>query len=90
MRGRRFTQRRGPLVIYDQDNGLTKAFRNIPGVELASVHALNLLQLTPGGHLGRLIVWSQGAFEQLDTVYASRSRRRPSAGAASRGGCRSR
>ena len=51
MRGRRFTQRRGPLVIYDQDNGLTKAFRNIPGVELASVHALNLLQLTPGGHL---------------------------------------
>ena len=71
MRGRRFTQRRGPLVIYDQDNGLTKAFRNIPGVELASVHALNLLQLTPGGHLGRLIVWSQGAFEQLDTVYGT-------------------
>ena len=71
MRGRRFTQRRGPPVIYDQDNGLTKAFRNIPGVELASVHALNLLQLTPGGHLGRLIVWSQGAFEQLDTVYGT-------------------
>ena len=35
------------------------------------MHALNLLQLTPGGHLGRLIVWSQGAFEQLDTVYGT-------------------
>lgn len=34
MRGRRFRQRRGPLVIYDQDDGITKAFRNIPGVEL--------------------------------------------------------
>ena len=31
MRNRRRIQRRGPLVIFNQDNGLTRAFRNIPG-----------------------------------------------------------
>ena len=31
MRNRRFTQKRGMCVIYDQDEGITKAFRNIPG-----------------------------------------------------------
>lgn len=31
MRNRRRIQRRGPCIIYNQDAGLTKAFRNIPG-----------------------------------------------------------
>jgi len=71
MRNRRFVQRRGPLVVYDTDNGITKAFRNIPGVELADVKALNLLQLAPGGHLGRFCLWTQGAFEKLDQVFGT-------------------
>merc|ERR1719350_1821154 len=33
LRNRRHVQKLGPLVIYDQDQGLTKAFRNIPGVD---------------------------------------------------------
>lgn len=32
MRNRRRIQRRGPCIIYNQDAGVTKAFRNIPGV----------------------------------------------------------
>lgn len=31
MRNRRYVQRKGPLVIYDEDQGITKAFRNLPG-----------------------------------------------------------
>merc|ERR1719333_1739285 len=31
MRNRRYTMRRGPLVVYSEDSGLTKALRNIPG-----------------------------------------------------------
>ncbi|CAF98353.1 unnamed protein product, partial [Tetraodon nigroviridis] len=31
MRNRRRIQRRGPCIIYNQDAGVTKAFRNIPG-----------------------------------------------------------
>jgi len=71
MRGRRYTQRRGPLVIFNEDNGISKAFRNIPGVETVNVNALNLLQLAPGGHLGRFVIWTQAAFEKLDSVFGT-------------------
>lgn len=70
-RNRRHVQRRGPLVVYSNDKGIVKAFRNIPGVDLCSVNALNLLQLAPGGHVGRFIVWTQPAFEKLDALFGS-------------------
>jgi large subunit ribosomal protein L4e len=74
LRGRRHRQRRGPLVVYNpEEDGkeLVRAFRNIPGIETCSVHALNLLQLAPGGHLGRFIVWTSSAFAALDKIYGS-------------------
>jgi len=70
-RNRRFVQRRGPLVIYEHKTELVRAFRNIPGVELANVNRLNLLQLAPGGHLGRFIIWTQDAFQKLDSVWGT-------------------
>lgn len=74
LRGRRHRQRRGPLVVYNPDEDgkeLVRAFRNIPGVETSSVFALNLLQLAPGGHLGRFIIWTSSAFAALDKIYGS-------------------
>jgi len=73
MRNRRFTMRRGPLVVYSEANGLEKAVRNLPGVETCNVDRLNLLNLAPAGHLGRFCVWTQGAFEKLDALYGSYS-----------------
>ncbi|MCP5656077.1 50S ribosomal protein L4, partial [Klebsiella pneumoniae] len=32
MRNRRRIQRKGPLIIFNKDQGLTRAFRNIPGI----------------------------------------------------------
>merc|ERR1712241_1321417 len=43
MRNRRRIMKRGPLIIYDQDQGLTRAFRNLPGVDTISVDNLNIL-----------------------------------------------
>jgi len=71
MRNRRYVQRRGPLIVYNEKTPLTKAFRNLPGVELAAVSRLNLLQLAPGGHLGRFVVWTKDAFERLDSIYGT-------------------
>jgi large subunit ribosomal protein L4e len=74
LRGRRHRQRRGPLVVYDPEvdgKELARGFRNVPGVETSSVFALNLLQLAPGGHLGRFIIWTSAAFKALDTIYGS-------------------
>ncbi|KAI9316271.1 ribosomal protein L4 domain-containing protein [Dichotomocladium elegans] len=71
LRNRRHRQRRGPLVIYNEDNGITKAFRNLPGVEIVNVRRLNLLQLAPGGHLGRFIIWTKSAVAMLDELYGT-------------------
>jgi large subunit ribosomal protein L4e len=79
MRNRRYTMRRGPLVIYQTNDGVEQAFRNLPGVELCCVSRLNLLQLAPGGHMGRFCIWSQAAFEALDTIYGEEGKRIPAA-----------
>lgn len=71
MRNRRYVQRRGPLVVYGEGDNVEKAFRNLPGVEVCNVERLNLLQLAPGGHVGRFIVWTQAAFERLDALYGT-------------------
>lgn len=77
LRNRRRVQKLGPLVIYDQDQGLTKAFRNIPGVSVIQVDNLNLLKLAPGGHVGRFCIWTESAFRKLDTIFGTW--RKPSA-----------
>lgn len=70
-RGRKHRQRRGPLIVYNEDNGIVRAFRNVPGVETCNVRSLNLLQLAPGGHLGRFVIWTEGAFALLDEVFGT-------------------
>lgn len=79
MRNRRYVQRRGPLVIYKSNDGVEQAFRNLPGVELCCVSRLNLLQLAPGGHMGRFCVWSQAALDELETIYGAEGKRIPQA-----------
>eukprot|EP00088_Acartia_fossae_P008979 TRINITY_DN1432_c0_g3_i1.p1 TRINITY_DN1432_c0_g3~~TRINITY_DN1432_c0_g3_i1.p1 ORF type:complete len:384 (-),score=126.76 TRINITY_DN1432_c0_g3_i1:91-1242(-) len=71
LRNRRRVQKLGPLVVYDQDQGITKAFRNIPGVDCIQVDALNLLKLAPGGHVGRFCIWTESAFKKLDSLYGT-------------------
>lgn len=75
MRNRRYVQRKGPLVIYNEDQGITRAFRNLPGVDLLKVDRMNLLLLAPGGHLGRFCIWSRAAFDKLDALYGTGSKR---------------
>jgi large subunit ribosomal protein L4e len=72
-RNRRFVSRRGPLLIVSEADGenVIKAFRNLPGVDVANVDRLNLLQLAPGGHVGRFCIWSKAAFERLGALYGS-------------------
>jgi large subunit ribosomal protein L4e len=73
-RNRRYKSRKGPLVVYsNEDRLITQTARNIPGVETCHVDRLNLLQLAPGGHLGRLIVWTKPAFERLNHIFGTQT-----------------
>lgn len=70
MRNRRHRQRLGPLIIHEAPtSNIVRTFRNIPGVETAHIDSLNLLQLAPGGHLGRFVIWTESAFRKLDYLY---------------------
>jgi len=71
MRNRRRIMKQGPLIVYDQDQGLTRAFRNLPGVDTISVDNLNILKLAPGGHVGRFCIWTESAFKKLDNLYGT-------------------
>ncbi len=71
MRGRRKKTGKGPLIVVSEDNGISKAGRNLPGVDIADVHSLNAELLAPGAHPGRLVVWGRSAFEKLDEVWGA-------------------
>merc|ERR1719189_1069994 len=68
-RGRKHVQKLGPLVVYKNDNGVVRGFRNIPGVELMNVNAMNILRLAPGGHVGRFVIFTENAFNELNSIY---------------------
>merc|ERR1711879_632111 len=70
--GRRHKVRRGPLFVVDEDcESLRRALRNIKGVDICNVNRLNIRQLAPGGHLGRLCVWTKSAFNSLEKHFGS-------------------
>jgi large subunit ribosomal protein L4e len=71
-RNRRYRMKKGPLVIFDNnDQTLVNAARGVQGVETCHVDRLNLLQLAPGGHIGRLLVWTRSAFERLNHIFGT-------------------
>lgn len=69
-RNRRYVSRLGPLLVHANSAApLLKAVRNLPGVDTCYVDDLNLLQLAPGGHMGRLVIWTEDAFAKLDRLF---------------------
>lgn len=68
-RNRRFKLKKGPLIVYEKNNGLCQALRNLPGLELCQVKNLNVLLLAPGGTLGRFVVWTQNAFTAMNKLW---------------------
>jgi large subunit ribosomal protein L4e len=53
------------LFVVNEDRGISKAARNIPGADVANVRSLRVELLAPGGAPGRLTVWSEGAVKAL-------------------------
>ncbi len=65
-RGRRRKVGAGPLIVYLNDGGISRAVRNFPGVDVVSVDQLTLMDLAPGGVPGRLVVWIEDALPRLE------------------------
>ncbi len=68
-RGRRYKERKGPLLVKLGDEPISKAFRNLPGADVADVRALAVHLLAPGSLPGRLTFWTLNAYEYLAEKY---------------------
>ena len=66
MRGRKYKNKKSLLVVTGQNAAVSKAARNLSGVDIATVAELNTELLAPGTHAGRLTVWTKAAIEELD------------------------
>lgn len=67
--------RKGPLIVYgDESAAVKRAARNLPGVDVCHVSRLNIIQLAPGGHLGRLVVFTKDGFKGLNSLFGSHFR----------------
>jgi large subunit ribosomal protein L4e len=70
-RGRRWVKPKSLLLVTDELNPPVRlASRNFVGIDFAEVKALNVEMLAPGGHAGRLTLWTESALKKLDELYA--------------------
>jgi large subunit ribosomal protein L4e len=65
LRGRVYRGGVGPLIVVTNDRGLGKAAGGIPGVQVARVQDVSVLDLAPGGVPGRLTIWTESALSAL-------------------------
>lgn len=72
-RGRKYKTPAGPLIIYNNDDGIVKAAKNIPGLEVLNVNSPNLLKLAPGGKLGRMCIWTESAIAACDKNFGTQT-----------------
>lgn len=65
-RGRKYKNKKGVLIVIKEDFGIYKAARNIPGVEIKNIKHISTTDFAPGGIPGRLVLWTQNAFIELN------------------------
>ena len=66
MRGRKYRTPKSLLLVVAGRNGLHKAARNVPGVDVVAAKDLCAEDLAPGGDMGRLTVWTKAAIKAME------------------------
>ncbi|MFB0560499.1 MAG: 50S ribosomal protein L4 [Candidatus Lokiarchaeia archaeon] len=69
MRGRKYKKPKSILVVINEDQGVVKASRNHPGLDIVNVRNLNAELLAPGTNPGRLTIWTESAVAQLENLF---------------------
>jgi large subunit ribosomal protein L4e len=69
MRGRKYKNPKGPLVVVGEDKGISLGARNHAGVDVVVVNNLNAELLAPGTHPGRLTIYTKSAVEKLGELF---------------------
>jgi large subunit ribosomal protein L4e len=64
-RGRKYITPKSILFVVKDKSHLSKALKNLPGVDIVRPQGLNAYVLAPGGHPGRLLVMTEGALNEV-------------------------
>ena len=70
-RGRKYKKPKSVLIVISEDQGIVKASRNHPGLDIVNVKNLNAELLAPGTTPGRLTIWTESAVNQLEKLFSS-------------------
>ncbi|HHO57438.1 MAG TPA: 50S ribosomal protein L4 [Thermoplasmatales archaeon] len=71
MRGRRYKVPKSLLIIAENKENVKKAAGNLPGVDVISPDEINVEYLAPGGHAGRLTLYTLNALQKIGDRYGS-------------------
>ncbi len=71
MRGRRYKEKKSVLIVVGVDDGIKKAAEGIPGVDVVLAKDLSVLHLAPGGHAGRITIYTKNAIDVLSKRFSS-------------------
>lgn len=69
MRGRRYTKKKGPLMIFSKNCPAIKASRNVPGIDAVSLSNINAELLAPGTHVGRTLITTKSALNAMKNKF---------------------
>lgn len=69
LRGRKYRNPKGPLVVVGNDRGISLGARNHAGVDVVEVNNVNAELLAPGTHAGRLTIYTKSAIEKLGDLF---------------------
>ncbi|MHA1311183.1 MAG: 50S ribosomal protein L4 [Candidatus Helarchaeota archaeon] len=68
-RGRKYKKKKSVLIVVNENKGIYLAARNHPGVDICTIDKINAELLAPGGHPGRLIIWSENAIKKAGEIF---------------------
>jgi large subunit ribosomal protein L4e len=66
MRGRRYKKPKSLLIVVGEKQGVERAARSMPGVDVVRASDLSVLHLAPGGAPGRLTLYTVSAVKVLE------------------------
>ncbi len=64
-RGRKYKIKSGPLIVISEDKGISKAAKNLLGVNVSRAKTLSIDALAPGSMPGRLVIFTKSAIKEL-------------------------
>ena len=70
-RGRKYKEPKSVLIVAANPENIKRAASNLSGVDVVGTDELNVEHLAPGGHAGRLTLYTVGAVSKIGEYYGS-------------------